>query len=461
MAHPVYDTGITFNLPESVDMDKHVLGVYYEENPDTFDDISTIEASYGEASTSTWVHVPGFEDITRQFSTKVVTTFMVPSREDPSIRKAVVLTATPIDLVGYNLPMLLSSVAGNIMSLPGMYRLGDLIFPKSFVKETFKGPRFGVPGLRELFKAPKRPLALAMVKPKAGLPADVVAKQCYELAMGGVDLIKDDEMTSHSPPRLREERLSKVMTALDKAKDETGKKVVYLVNVTDRVDRVVEIAETCIKEGANGVMVNAWATGLTALQALSEDPSINVPLLGHPAFSGPLQGLSGLDNALLLKLVRLCGADISIFASPWGKFGVNAGPVGALEVNVRSAVALMAPLYDIKPSWPLGGGGLHPGMVQTVADELGYDVVMGGGGGYSGHPKGARAGAKAFMQAIDAVMAGIALEEAAKTNPELKDAIAVWGVHKRPRQAFFDPKKEYLDRRKKMDTTYGTHIADQ
>ena len=439
MVHEVYDKSIIFNVGESVDLDRFILALYYQENTNTVDHIATIESSYSETSTGTWVHIPGFNDIKEQFSTKVLATFAVPSREDPAIKKAVVLAAFPVDLIGHNLPMLLSGAVGNITTIDGLYRLGDFIFPKSFVKETFKGPKFGVPGLREMLKEPKRPLTMAMVKPKAGLAVGDVAKQCYELAMGGVDIIKDDEMTSESPPRPREARLKKVMEALDKAKSETGKKVIFTVNVTDRTDKIVEIAEKCIEWGANGIMVNQYPTGITSLQALSEDPSINVPLLAHPCMSGILfRGQTGIDDAALQKMVRLCGADISIFPSAWGKLATL-----PLESYVRSGVALLAPLYDIKAAWPAPGGGVYQGLIPAAVDEFGYDIIAAAGGPYAGHPMGPRAGAKSFRQAIDAVMKDIPLEEYAKTHPELKAALERWGIFKRPEQAFFDPKKKW------------------
>lgn len=53
-----------------------------------------------------------------------------------------------------------------------------------------------------------------MLKPKIGLTPKETAKQCYEAALGGIDIIKDDEMTSDLPRCRIEERLSAVMEAL-------------------------------------------------------------------------------------------------------------------------------------------------------------------------------------------------------------------------------------------------------
>lgn len=38
-------------------------------------------------------------------------------------------------------------------------------------------------------------MTLAMLKPKIGLTPKETAKQCYEAGLGGIDIIKDDEMT--------------------------------------------------------------------------------------------------------------------------------------------------------------------------------------------------------------------------------------------------------------------------
>jgi len=51
-------------------------------------------------------------------------------------------------------------------------------------------------------------------------------------------------------------------------------------------------------------------------------------------------------------------------------------------------------------------------------------------GGIHGHPKGTRSGAKAVMQAIEATMEGIDLNEYAKKNTELKLALGKWEYYR-------------------------------
>ena len=97
---------------------------------------------------------------------------------------------------------------------------------------------------------------------------------------------------------------------------------------------------------------------------------------------------------------------------------------------ISTAQQLALPLYDIKSSFPMVGGGVHPGLVDQFVSDLGSDIIVAAGGAIQGHPMGAAAGARAMRQAIDAVMEGRPLDEAAKEKAELKCALDLWGCRK-------------------------------
>jgi 2,3-diketo-5-methylthiopentyl-1-phosphate enolase len=59
--------------------------------------------------------------------------------------------------------------------------------------------------------------------------------------------------------------------------------------------------------------------------------------------------------------------------------------------------------------------------------ELGPDIILGAGGAIQGHPDGAAAGANAMRQAIDAVVAGRPVADAALEHPELGRALERFG----------------------------------
>ena len=103
--------------------------------------------------------------------------------------------AYPIDLFEpANIPQLLSSIAGNIFGMKAIknLRLEDVKLPKEYVRD-FKGPQFGLNGIREILKIKERPLTATVPKPKVGFSYDEYAKISYQAWIGGIDLVKDDE----------------------------------------------------------------------------------------------------------------------------------------------------------------------------------------------------------------------------------------------------------------------------
>ncbi len=68
-----------------------------------------------------------------------------------------------------------------------------------------------------------------------------------------------------------------------------------------------------------------------------------------------------------------------------------------------------------------------------VVEDLGLEIMIGTGGGIHAFPAehgGPAAGARAFRQAIDACVKGIALKNYAEDHSELKVALEKWGSGK-------------------------------
>jgi len=319
---------------------------------------------------------------------------------------------------------MLSSVIGNISSMPNL-KLVDLEFPKTYVKQ-FKGPKFGIAGVRQLLGVPERPLLNNMIKPCTGITPQEGAKLFYEAAAGGTDWIKDDELIAGSPAFSQlEERVKAYMSSAYLADQQKGEKTLYTVNITDEVHRLKDNAYRAIAAGANALMVDVFGTGFSGLRMLAEDPEIKVPICAHTCYGGaqtvsPFQGIS---TEVAQKLIRLCGADITLNVAPSAKFNA------LNEKFVRVFQVTYSPMYDIKPMFNMVGGGVTPGMVPYLIDQLGYDFIVGVGAGIHAHVMGPKAGAMAFRQAIDAVMEGTSLPDAAKRHRELDVAIKTWGVY--------------------------------
>jgi ribulose-bisphosphate carboxylase large chain len=322
-----------------------------------------------------------------------------------------------------NIPQYLSVVAGNLFGLARLevVRLLDFELPEVLI--PFKGPKFGIHGIRRLAGTQKRPHVGTIIKPKVGLTPEDTAEVAYQAAIGGVDLIKDDETLTDQAFCPLDQRLAKVMERLDDAKSETGRYTFYAVNISARADTIVERAEHAIDLGANMIMIDVITTGFTALQALGEDPSVKVPIHVHRTMHAAMtrNPEHGIAMTPIARLVRMLGGDQLHTGTVSGKMGHSIDEVR------RDNEVLTCSCYGMRKTFPVSSGGLHPGKVHLELAALGTDIVLQAGGGIHGHPDGTAAGAKAMRQAVDAFMEGIPVEEYARDHYELERAIQKWG----------------------------------
>ena len=277
-----------------------------------------------------WLSVPGeTDDIKLKFGGKVVGIIELPDYEfevpEAEIeRKYIFQIAYPTINFGPQIPMLLTTVIGNIANA-GKLKLMDLAFPRSFAK-GYKGPKFGIDGIRKLLNVPERPVVNNMIKPCTGWTPEQGAKMAYEVAVGGVDIIKDDELLpADSDFNHIEDRVKAIMGSIKRAYEETGEHTLYTVNITDDVSKLKDNAKRALDAGANALMINYYTVGFSAAKMITDDPEINVPVMAHVDFSGAMFGspYHGISSPLLMgKLCRMSGADMAIITSPYGKFPV-------------------------------------------------------------------------------------------------------------------------------------------
>ena len=428
MVKQLYDPHMFNYMWESLDQDRFVVGTYYvedvKEDAEFIDHLAQIQRLALEGSTASWMEVKEeTPEVRERLCSKVLNYLEIPAPK--GTKKAIVQLAFPIAAweENVNVPMMLLSIMGNIPAFPTNLRMLDLYVPRS-VAAKFKGPKFGIEGLRQRLGVYDRPLVLQIIKPKMGMTPEETAAQVYQTALGGVDLVKDDEMCSELANCRFEDRLEAVLKALDKAERETGHKTLYMVSITDEVNRVVDKCRRAVQMGATGLLL-AYSAGLSALKVLADDPEINVPILLH--VSHMLALLPRMNFPVLAKLCRLCGADMMLTPSMWSSI-----PVASPEESLRVAQTLQAPFYHIKRTWPMPAAGMYPGLVDVLIQEHGIDFIVPAGGGILGHPMGYKAGAMAWRQAIDAVLSGMTLQEAARKYPEFRAAAELWGIRQRP-----------------------------
>ncbi|MCY0876763.1 MAG: 2,3-diketo-5-methylthiopentyl-1-phosphate enolase [Firmicutes bacterium] len=317
---------------------------------------------------------------------------------------------------------LLTTVFGKL-SMDGVIRLVRLDLPETYISR-FAGPKYGVDGIRERLGVPERPLLMSIFKSCIGQSLDDLRAHFREQAQGGADLIKDDEIFFTEEYATPEQRVIAYHTEAERAYEQTGQLAHYAVNLTGPVTELRQQAKRLCDAGAEALLFNVYAYGLDALREVAADPAVTAPIIAHPAMAGALYAAThhGIAASIVLgQLLRLCGADVAIYPSPYGSVTLQREDGDALLQALREARG------HLRISLPAPSAGIFPGLVPALVRDAGRDVIVNAGGGIHGHPGGATAGGQAFRAAIDSVMRGEPLAVAALTSEPLRQALVKWG----------------------------------
>ncbi len=333
--------------------------------------------------------------------------------------------AYPVELFEQgNMPNILSSIAGNVFGLKALknLRLMDIEFPAQIAR-SFRGPKYGINGIRKLLKVEDRPLVGTIIKPKLGLNPKDHAEVAYEAWAGGCDIVKDDENLSSQQFNKFEDRLHETLDVRDRAQAETGERKVYMVNITAETQIMLDRADMVVEHGCEYAMVDILTCGWGALQTLREQDFrlvIHAHRAGHAAFTkNPWHGIAMRPIA---AVARALGVDQLHVGTVVGKMSETKSEVA------ENIDACKREMHGLKPVMPVASGGLHPRLVPVLLETFGKDVVIQAGGGIHGHPEGTKVGALAMRHAVDAALKGVSLEEYAKTHVELRGALDTWRV---------------------------------
>jgi ribulose-bisphosphate carboxylase large chain len=339
-----------------------------------------------------------------------------------------------------NMPQMLSGIAGNIFGMRALkgLRLVDAEFPREYVK-SFKGPSFGINGLRNYFKVHDRPLTGAVPKPKIGFSSEEHADIGFETWMGGFDCVKDDENLTSTTFNNFYRRVRLLSKLRDRAERLTGERKDAFINITSEVEEMKKRAKALHDNGFKYAMIDVVTCGAASVQTMRDYlGDMKMPIHAHRAMHASFDRnpRHGITMEFLAKIMRMIGVDQIHSGTSVGKLAGSREEVLSVAnvLREKKTIAYKKILLDqdwggTKPAFPVSSGGLHPGLVPDILDIYGKDIVILVSGGIHGHPKGTRAGAKAAMQAIDAWKRGISLEDKAKmpNNVELKQALEKWG----------------------------------
>jgi ribulose-bisphosphate carboxylase large chain len=240
------------------------------------------------------------------------------------------------------------------------------------------------------FDAPDEVLIGAIVKPSIGLPPAELATTVKQLAAGGAELIKDDELLGDPPWCPLDERVSAVRAVLPDG-------VRYAPNVTGPIDSLLERAARVVELGAGAVMVNAFAQGLDSLRALRE-AELGVPIFAHRVGAAlwARNRTIGVAPDVIAELTRLCGADFV-------QVGSFTGTVYDTPEEVRAQILTCHRVTGTaRRSVAVLGGGVGPDnaaeQVAAARTRSGLMVLLGSAAYSAGSPEAAVASAVAGVR---------------------------------------------------------------
>ena len=415
-------------------MTNRIHAKYWIETATPLESAATTMA--GEQSSGTFVRVPGETDELRERHaarveairelSPVDTPSLPGAKKGPKYHRAEVDLSWPLENLGPSLPNLVATVAGNLFELQQFsgLKLLDIQLPQPF-RDRYPGPQFGVPGTRQLAGVPKLPLVGTLIKPSVGLSPEATAAMVAQLAAGGIDFIKDDELQSNGPHCPLEARVKAVMAVLNAHAEKTGKKVMFAFNITGEIDEMRAAHDIVLAHGGTCVMVSLNSIGLPGVTALRRHSQL--PIHAHRNGWGML-GRSpalGMSFVAFQKFHRLAGIDQVHVNGIRNKFCEPDDSV------IASARACLTPMFD-GPNrgcevMPVFSSGQWAGQaIDTYKAIQSTDLIYACGGGIVAHRAGIAAGVRSIRLAWEAAIDGRTLEQAAAEHSEVKQAMEMF-----------------------------------
>lgn len=283
------------------------------------------------------------------------------------ITQNIVVISYNAEITGYQLPQLINILYGNISLKKGI-KVIDIKFSKNFISH-FSGPRFGIESIRKIIGVEYRPLLSTALKPMGKSPKEL-AGFCYKLALGGIDIIKDDHgLVDHSFCPFKE-RVELCQQAVKKAELETGKRVLYFPNITNSMEKMLKNLEWIKGIGVGGILISPMIVGWDFMRYLSDN--IALPIMAHPALIGVLfSANNGISHEIILgDIMRLAGADLVIYPNYGGRFPWTE------DICRKIDYALKKDLFHFKKAFPVPAGGIGVENIAQLKEFYLNDAVF-------------------------------------------------------------------------------------
>ena len=280
-------------------------------------------------------------------------------------------------------------------------RLVKLDLPTT-VTSHFKGPKFGMSGMRQFTGQYDKPLIGGIIKPKTGISPEVLLDMVKELVEGGVDFIKEDEIMSNPAVCPLEKRVPLIANYLASQ----SRKVVFCHTINCDTHVLESRVRMIHSLGGNGIHINVWS-GYGSYNSIR---SFDLPIYIHFQSSGA-KVVTDVNHRFSISWPVMCQ-----LATLMGVDTIQTGMVGGYSNDDPQEILECIDILRKGNTVPALSCGLHPGLIDKITSLVGNDYLGNAGGAIHGHPEGTLSGAKAMRQAVDK-----------NYGPEYDAAIAKWG----------------------------------
>ena len=269
----------------------------------------------------------------RRFEPNIPTQAAVPEEKKFNL----LLEDEQFNLDSEGIDHFVATLAGDILLNPKINKItvDDISFNDDRYYDFFKGPNVGVHGvykmLAKTINTVNRPILAFTVKPRMGLEIEEYKKIYKAAQAGGIDIIEDDERLI-DPKYCPFNKRVQLMGNMQK----TGN-TMYSANITGPLDKMIERLTNAYNAGLRFVKIDVMVTGFDALKSIADYIRANmnseVAITCYPDAVGMYRNLS---RKLVLKLSRLCGADIIYAGSPyWSRIEGSPNPNVQYKKNIH------------------------------------------------------------------------------------------------------------------------------
>lgn len=253
----------------------------------------------------------------------------------------------------------------------------------------------------------KRPILAFTMKPRLGMNVDDISKMYEAAAKVGIDIVEDDERLLdplNCPFRERVKAISRLQQHFP---------TIYSVNITADSENALKKLDFCVENQIRMVKVDVLVCGFETLRKVAtkirDKYNSKIAITVYPDAYGAFRRLG---RRFILKLSRLCGADIIYAGSPnWARYVREKGNLEHTIYPVYQRHELLeSPLEKnpprIKATLPTITNDQHPSRAELLITHFRkyhsghYKYAFFVGGGISGFPADIREASEQWLNCI-------------------------------------------------------------